>query len=400
MTLPSSEPIPTTPQDHITDARRRRVKRSNETITDDQHTEWLQNLTRTLSPSFDFYLSCLLSGLTIAIGLLLQSDAILILGVLFAPFLGPLLGISFSAVAGSLKLLIKSILKLAAGGFFVFGAGALSGALLPILKQRPIPIVTTWTAFQWPNFLLLAIGSALCVVMLVRSPRQRPLVANIAMAYGLFPSLAAAGFNLVAYNDTAWLAGITMTGVHVVWTVLVGILVFLVLGHPPRKLSGFLLIALLLGLLTGAFINARGSQTPGMTPRPTLPAIVHQESSIATKAPTQTGTPVPSPVTSPTQTLTPTITFAPTSTATQTITPQPTPVWARVEASSGGGALLRDNPDGKIISSLLNGSLLEVISDPVRGTGGIIWVQVRTENNVVGWIVQSLLATATPAAGW
>jgi hypothetical protein len=83
-----------------------------------------------------------------------------------------------------------------------------------------------------------------------------------------------------------------------------------------------------------------------------------------------------------------------------TITPQPTPVYARVAAQTGGGAYLRDMPDGKIITSILNGGMLEVISEPVVGESGIIWVQVRTEDGLEAWIVQNLLVTATPSAGW
>jgi uncharacterized protein YgiM (DUF1202 family) len=61
---------------------------------------------------------------------------------------------------------------------------------------------------------------------------------------------------------------------------------------------------------------------------------------------------------------------------------------------------LRDQPDGKIITSILNGSMLEVISEPVVGARGVIWVQVRTEDGLEAWIVQNLLATATPSVGW
>jgi hypothetical protein len=66
----------------------------------------------------------------------------------------------------------------------------------------------------------------------------------------------------------------------------------------------------------------------------------------------------------------------------------------------GDGAIVREEPDGKAVTSLLNGSLVQVISDPVRGNGNTLWVQVRTEKGLEGWMVQALLATATPAPGW
>ncbi len=64
------------------------------------------------------------------------------------------------------------------------------------------------------------------------------------------------------------------------------------------------------------------------------------------------------------------------------------------------GAIVREEPGGKAVTSLLNGSLVQVISEPVRGEGNSVWVQVRTDNGTVGWMLQTLLATATPAPAW
>ncbi len=402
MSLPTSEPLPSENDTNLAAARRRRLHRALLPQSDDERTAWLEALARQLTPSYDYFIACLLSGVTLAIALLLFSDALLVLGVLFAPFLGPVLGISLAAITGSGRYLLKSILNTLAAALFIFGFGALAGALMPLLPLNRVPVFTSWTTYAWPNFLVLAVGVGLSVYMLVRSPRQRPLVANVAIAYGLFPPLTAAGFNLVAYNDSVWIAGITVVGVHVAWAVLVGIITLIILGQPPKNLTGFLLTALTLGILAAAIMTSRISQGSALavvqTPAPIMqPA---NPSPTLTVTLTRTTTPEPVVIQSSTATLTPTITFAPTGTPTQTITPQPTPIWARVEAPTGGGALLRDEPDGKIISSILNGNMLEVISDPVRGNSGTIWVKVRTENGFEGWIVQSLLATATPAPGW
>lgn len=400
MSLPTSEPIPSQPGSNSSMVRRRRIHRTAGPRTDDEHNTWLDALTRQLTPSFDFFLASLLSGLVLAIALLLYSDALLVLGVLFTPFLGPVIGIAFGSTNGTARLLFKSILSLAAAGLFIFGFGALAGALMPMLPLTPRPVFTNWTTYEWPNFVVLAVGVGLSVYMLVRSPRQRPLVANIAIAYGLFPPLTAAGFNLVVFHDSAWIAGITVAGVHLAFAVLVGIVMLILLGYPPRNLGGFLLTGLLIGILVAAFMTSGGVAGPEKVPSPTALPVVMPSNSSPTVTITMTVTPEPSLTQSPTSTFTPTITFEPTGTSTETITPQPTPVWARVTAPTGGGALLRDEPDGKIISSILNGGMVQVISDPVRGKTTTIWVQVRTEDGLIGWIVQSLLATATPAPGW
>jgi hypothetical protein len=62
------------------------------------------------------------------------------------------------------------------------------------------------------------------------------------------------------------------------------------------------------------------------------------------------------------------------------------------------GAILRDSPDGKIVSYLQDGSLLELIGDTHMDNNGRVWAHVHDlENKVEGWILQTLLITATPS---
>jgi hypothetical protein len=72
-----------------------------------------------------------------------------------------------------------------------------------------------------------------------------------------------------------------------------------------------------------------------------------------------------------------------------------------INARSMNGAYIREEPkyDGKIVTSILNGTLIEVLPDSITD-GGILWAHVRTHAGVEGWIVQSLLVTATPSPGW
>jgi hypothetical protein len=102
-----------------------------------------------------------------------------------------------------------------------------------------------------------------------------------------------------------------------------------------------------------------------------------------------------------TPTVTRTRTLVPTNTPTLTITPDPTPIWARISATGGNGALVRGeaNYNATVISSLLNGTLVEVLPEVVNN-GGVAWVHIRLVNGKEGWIVRSLLRTATPAPGW
>ncbi|MHB1383395.1 MAG: SH3 domain-containing protein, partial [Bellilinea sp.] len=259
--------------------------------------------------------------------------------------------------------------------------------------------ITTWNDYHWTNFLVIAIGVGLSVYMLARSPQLKPLVPNIAIAYGLLPPVVAAGFNLTAVSGSDWISPLTISSVHLAWAILAGIVAFILVGQSPTTLSGYLATALMAGLLAAAFLSTDKAKTL-MVLSPTQPAVVINSTPTPTTAAAIPTPDLSAPSPSPTVTRTPTASFTPMNTAWPSTTPQPTPIWARVSAPTGGGAFLRDKPDGKILTSILNGNMLEVISEPVYGNHGVIWVQIRTEDGFEGWIVQSLLATATPSAGW
>ncbi|MHB0923469.1 MAG: DUF389 domain-containing protein [Bellilinea sp.] len=380
-------------------ARQRRRQRSLLPEGPDDRTAWLETLARQLTPSYDFFLASLLSGFILAAAFLLQSGALLVLGILFSPFLGPVIGISLSTTTSSARFLVKSIISLVVASLFFFGFGALAGALAPIILDTPAASITTWNDYHWTNFLVIAIGVGLSVYMLARSPQLKPLVPNIAIAYGLLPPVVAAGFNLTAVSGSDWISPLTISSVHLAWAILAGIVAFILVGQSPTTLSGYLATALMAGLLAAAFLSTDKAKTL-MVLSPTQPAVVINSTPTPTTAAAIPTPDLSAPSPSPTVTRTPTASFTPMNTAWPSTTPQPTPIWARVSAPTGGGAFLRDKPDGKILTSILNGNMLEVISEPVYGNHGVIWVQIRTEDGFEGWIVQSLLATATPSAGW
>jgi hypothetical protein len=73
-----------------------------------------------------------------------------------------------------------------------------------------------------------------------------------------------------------------------------------------------------------------------------------------------------------------------------------------VVAGESGGAHLRAEPgfQSDSLALLPNGTLIQVLPDlPVQGNDGV-WIHARTQEGQSGWILQSLLATATPSPDW
>jgi len=394
MSIPTSEPLFSDDDGKMPPARRRRQQRALLPDGGDERVAFIGQVAHQVTPAYDFFIYTLISGVLIGAAILIDSLGFYLLAILFAPFLGPVLGLSLAASVGSGRFFLKALGALLIACLMVFGLGGLTGLLATYLMPDGVFLQTEQhTLLNRPNFLVLAIGSGLATFMVVRSPRQKPLVANVAIAYGIFLPLAVAGFGLVNGNDGLWVDGLVVFGVHLVWIALVGAVVLFVMGLRPANLFGYTLAASIILISTVTLVVMGGL---GISPQIEIgPSPTPTTTQTATEAPTLTPTLEPA---QPTHT--PTITLRPTSTLTQTVTPQPTPIWARISAPAGGGAIIRDEPDGKAISSLLNDNLVEVISGPVRGVGGTIWVQVKTETDLIGWIVQALLATATPSPGW
>jgi hypothetical protein len=85
------------------------------------------------------------------------------------------------------------------------------------------------------------------------------------------------------------------------------------------------------------------------------------------------------------------------------VTAEPTPILAIIQASEGGGAFIRENPGGQVLITLGNGSTVTVVPNDLQEINGVIWVHVFTVRDgarVEGWMIQTVLQTATPVTDW
>ncbi len=391
MNLSQLEQTPDDPK-NLPPARRRRAARLLAPLDADERADFLDHLAHRASPSFDFFLFSLLSGAVLSIGLLLDLPALLVLGAVLAPVMAPAVGVSFGTVVGSVRVFLRSLLGLVIGGALVVLAGALAG--LVARPWLPLSLIEAHSHSQliWTDFLVLAVGAILTAAGLTR-PKTHPLLPSVALAYELYLPLAAAGFGLSSGVPHLWPDGLVVFAVHLAWGALLGALTLAILGFRPLTLFGYTLggavtlagVILLIGISgAGAAFGAQialPTQVPSATPTITLTV-------------TPTLTPVP-------PTITPTLTPTLTSTITPTITPTltPTPILAIIQAEDGLGALIRSEPGGQVIGSLVNNTLMQILPDSVETAAGI-WVHVIAPDGTEGWMLQSLLLIATPAPNW
>jgi hypothetical protein len=225
-----------------------------------------------------------------------------------------------------------------------------------------------------------------------------PVLPGVALAYELFIPIAVAGFGLGKGVSHLWPDGLVVFATHIALLSLLGMLVFVILGFRPLTFLGYtfgsvitiLGVILLIGVSSAGAIIGGEIALPTSSPTPTL------TSTPVPPTATFTATPVPP---TPTRTSTPTLTPSPTLTS--TTAPSATPFYAVINASEeSGGAYIRSEPDGEVLTLLSNGNEVEVIDPTPVEANGRDWIKVRLIDGREGWILLNLLAPVSPDPNW
>jgi len=371
-------------------ARRRRAHRMLVPPGADERATLLDNLARRAFPSFEFFLFALLCGAVLGAAYLLDSPALLLLGVLLAPLLTPWVGLTLATLIGSWRFFFLTLGGLLVASLLVFLTGALAGLAGRLWLPLPLFHANIHSHLWWLDLFVVALGAALLVITFVHSD-QKPLLPSIMLAYGLFLPLSAAGIGLGIGAEQLWPDGVLVFLVHLTLAMLVGGIVLAALHFKPLKAIGYLL-PFMIGLLSlAALVIFTG-----------LVAVIRDEILASRWMATSTPTALALPsitATASLRTSTPSPTLAPSATPLPTDTFEPTPSYAIITSPELGGANVRTEPGGgTVIVTLLNGSLVQVLPE-IEPVGSVTWVRVRLANSTEGWVLQTVLtaATLTPA---
>ena len=375
-------------------ARRRRGRRHYFGMPgESERSAALEKLARRAFPSFEFFLFSLLCGAILGAGFILDSQALLLLGILLAPLMTPWVGMVLGAVTGSWRFFFTTLAALLAAFALIFLTGALAGMAARLWPNLPLFQAAIQSHLWWPNLVVLALGAGLLAYSFVRSD-DRPILPSVMLSYALLLPLSAAGFGLGAAAGNSWPNGLLVFLTHLGLITLLGMVVLLAMRFKPVRGSGAVLtvfVALLslaaLVVFTGLGDLLLGRGTAAQPPTPTATTAALSLPSV-TLAPVQTSTPAAASMT-------------PTALQSQTVSPspssQPATSYAVIEASVGGGALVRAEPGvGAQVTTLINGTMVEVLPD-VQNVGGYNWARIRTAGKIEGWVLQTVLVSATPS---
>jgi hypothetical protein len=417
----SPQPTPEPPQEFVSArARRRRAQRRAYFPTDEEGRAALfAHLARRAYPSYELFVFSLVSGAILGLGYFLDSEALLIFGILVAPLMTSWIGISLATIAGALRFFLQTLFAVFLSCLLIFLSGWLAGFASRAAAPRVFNEAFIHSRLWWPDIVVLTIGAIILTISFVRS-EQRPYLPSALLTYGLFLPLSAAGFGLGSGVGAGeiWPQALYVFLVHFSWATLFCLLTLFFLRFYPTSLSGIISTGLVFLLLIGIIASLTGfglwaMQKTGLaTPVPATVAAaipITKASATAPLPPTANATETVRPPTSmPSQTPNPVTgtsepTLAPTETSTATVTAEPTPIIAIIKAAEGGGAFIREKPGGLVLKTLGNGATVTIIPNDYQEVNRVIWVHVFTmvnDQRVEGWMIQSLLQTATPVANW
>jgi hypothetical protein len=427
MTFPNdpTQPFEPDPQSRISArARRRRARRTFFPKDAQGRAAVLATLAKRAYPSYDLFIYSLLCGAVLGLGYIFDSYSVLLLGILFAPLMLPWVGLVLSVISGSPRLFIQTLAGLVISALLVFGASVLAGLASRLILPHTFNAAFTLSRLWWPDLIVMALGAILLTVSFVRS-ESKPYLPSVLIAYELFIPLSASGFGVGNGIGDLWPYGVLVFVVHLTWATIFGLITLVVLRFRPLSGAGYIftfgvsavVVLTVFWLMssptpspvdpsTGALLPVT-TQTLEPLPSETASLTAHPSATSTLLRPTETesvpeATPTVSDETVTPVPLTLDVTLPVTETRTSTPIPEPTPVYAVIRAREGGGAYVRKEPGGNVLATLDNGAIVQVFPD-TRDYNGILWfhiVATRNDVRVEGWIIQSVLETATPVPNW
>jgi hypothetical protein len=415
---PTSQPDPEQTQEFVSArARRRRAQRRAYFPTDaEDRAALFEHLTRRAFPSYELFVFSLVSGAILGLGYFFNAQALLIFGILVAPLLTPWIGMALGIVAGAPRLFAQTLAALLVSAALIFISGLLAGLASRNFQPLNFNEAFIHSRLWWPDLTALTIGTILLTISFVRS-EDRPYLPSALLAYELFLPLCAAGFGLGSGVSEIWPQGALVFLIHLAWATFFGLITLFFLRFYPTStggivFTGLIFIVLLAGLASlSGFARWTMEQVGLIRPMPaTAPLTIASPTPFSTitgsPRPEQatamigvpTGTPSRTPRATPSQ-----VSLPATETSTATVTAEPTPILAIIRASEGGGAFIREKPGGMVLATLGNGSVVTIVPNDLLDVNDVIWVHVFTvvnEVRVEGWMIQTVLQTATPVADW
>lgn len=172
-------------------------------ITPDRQNKVYEQIKENAKGDFDFYILSFFSGVIIMLGLIIDSAAVVIGGMLIAPLVWPIFLISLAILMGRGSIFEKALFTLIKSVIIIFIVALVIGFFLPHVNSGQEIISRTHpTLYE----LFIALASGFVGAFVISYPKLGNAMAGVVVAAALVPPLAVTGLAL-SQNDIASAGG-------------------------------------------------------------------------------------------------------------------------------------------------------------------------------------------------
>ena len=168
-------------------------------FTEKDKTSAVERLISGSTPSQDFFLMVVLSILTAAFGLLMNSGAIIIGSMLIAPILYPVLSLSLGIIMSDNKLISRSFWTLVKSSSLSITASFLATLLFATQFSQITPEIASRAQPSLTSVIVAIIAGFAASFALVK-PQLSETLPGIAISVSLIPPLAVTGIGIAEFN--------------------------------------------------------------------------------------------------------------------------------------------------------------------------------------------------------
>jgi hypothetical protein len=127
----------------------------------DGRAEFLEDLAHRAYPTIEFFVFSVLAGAILGASFMLDSQALLFLGVLLAPVMMPWVGMVLATVTGSWRFFFQTLLGFLLGAVLIFVTGALAGFASRIFMPITLTQAFVHTRLWGPDLFVPLLGAIL-----------------------------------------------------------------------------------------------------------------------------------------------------------------------------------------------------------------------------------------------
>ncbi|HSH03562.1 MAG TPA: TIGR00341 family protein [Anaerolineae bacterium] len=195
-----------------------------------ERTQIYRRVRRGARPDIDFFILIGLSALIAALGLLLDSAAVVIGAMLVAPLMSPIVGTGLAVVMGDSRFLRVALQAVMRGVLLAIVLGCVAG-----LMRFNYPLTSEILARTQPS--LLDLGVALFAGMAgayaICNSDAAAALPGVAISAALVPPLTTVGITFITGNFQLSLRALLLFSTNLVAISIASVIVFLVLGFRP-----------------------------------------------------------------------------------------------------------------------------------------------------------------------